>query len=227
MRIIENLSKFIDHTYLKPEATEGDIRRVVKEAIEYNFATVFVAPSWTKLAKELLKGSGVKLGCPIGFPFGASATETKIFEAKKALADGAEELDMVINIGRLKSGDYQYVEREIKEVVKAVKPILIKIIIETGYLTDEEKIKVSLIAKEAGADFVKTSTGILTTGAKVEDIRLLKKVLGDYPKIKASGGIRDYKTCLELIEAGAERIGTSSGVKIMEEYFSLKDKEDL
>ncbi|MEO0098439.1 MAG: deoxyribose-phosphate aldolase [candidate division WOR-3 bacterium] len=225
--MIENLSKFIDHTYLKPEATEGDIRRVVKEAIEYNFATVFVAPSWTKLAKELLKGSGVKLGCPIGFPFGASATETKIFEAKKALADGAEELDMVINIGRLKSGDYQYVEREIKEVVKAVKPILIKIIIETGYLTDEEKIKVSLIAKEAGADFVKTSTGILTTGAKVEDIRLLKKVLGDYPKIKASGGIRDYKTCLELIEAGAERIGTSSGVKIMEEYFSLKDKEDL
>ncbi|MEO0102112.1 MAG: deoxyribose-phosphate aldolase, partial [candidate division WOR-3 bacterium] len=202
MRIVENLSKFIDHTYLKPEATEGDIRRVVKEAIEYNFATVFVAPSWTKLAKELLKGSGVKLGCPIGFPFGASATETKIFEAKKALADGAEELDMVINIGRLKSGDYQYVETEIKEIVKAVKPILIKIIIETGYLTDEEKIKASLIVKEAGADFVKTSTGILTTGAKVEDIRLLKKVLGDYPKIKASGGIRDYKTCLELIEAG-------------------------
>ncbi|MEO0100818.1 MAG: deoxyribose-phosphate aldolase [candidate division WOR-3 bacterium] len=225
--MIENLSKFIDHTYLKPEATERDIRRVVKEAIEYNFATVFVAPSWTKLAKELLKGSGVKLGCPIGFPFGASATETKIFEAKKALADGAEELDMVINIGRLKSGDYQYVEREIKEVVKAVKPILIKIIIETGYLTDEEKIKVSLIAKEAGADFVKTSTGILTTGAKVEDIRLLKKVLGDYPKIKASGGIRDYKTCLELIEAGAERIGTSSGVKIMEEYLLLKNKEAL
>ncbi|MEO0116945.1 MAG: deoxyribose-phosphate aldolase [candidate division WOR-3 bacterium] len=225
--MVENLSRFIDHTYLKPEATEGDIRRVVKEAIEYNFATVFVAPSWTKLAKELLKRSRVKLGCPIGFPFGASATETKIFEAKKALADGAEELDMVINIGRLKSGDYQYVETEIKEIVKAVKPILIKIIIETGYLTDEEKIKVSLIAKEAGADFVKTSTGILTTGAKVEDIRLLKKVLGDYPKIKASGGIRDYKTCLEMIEAGAERIGTSSGVKIMEEYFSLKEKEDL
>jgi deoxyribose-phosphate aldolase len=221
MKLIENLARYIDHTLLKPEATEKDIQRVVEEAIKYHFATVFVAPSWTKLAKRLLAGSEVKLGCPVGFPFGMETIETKVFAAKKALEDGAEELDMVINIGRLKSGDYDYLRKEMEAIIKIKgKGIIFKVIIETGYLTEEEKVKVSLLAKDCGADFVKTSTGVLTTGAKVEDIRLLKSILGDYPKIKASGGIRDLKTCLEMISAGAERIGTSSGVKIMEEYLS-------
>jgi len=220
---MENLAKYIDHTLLKPEATEKDIRRVIKEAIKYNFATVFVAPSWTKEAKKLLEGSKVKLGCPVGFPFGMETIETKVFSAKKALEDGAEELDMVINIGRLKSGDYDYLRKEMEAIIKIKeKGIIFKVIIETGYLTDEEKVKLSLLAKDCGADFVKTSTGILTTGAKVEDIKLLKKVLGDYPKIKASGGIRDLKTCLEMISAGAERIGTSSSIKIIEEYLSKR-----
>lgn len=220
MRVISNLPKYIDHTLLKPEATEEDIRRVVQEAIRYNFATVFVFPCWTRLARELLKGSEVKLGCPVGFPFGANKTETKIFEAKRAIEDGAEELDMVINITALKSGRLDYVKGDIEEVVKAVRPIGVKVIIETSYLTDEEKIKVSLIARDAGASFIKTSTGLGPKGATVEDIMLLKRVLGDTIKIKASGGIRDYNTCVQMINAGASRIGTSSGVKIMEEYLS-------
>ncbi len=220
MKVIENLSRYIDHTLLKPETTEEDVQRHCQEAIKYNFATVFLFPCWTKLAKELLKGSEVKLGAPVGFPFGANKTETKIFEAERAIEDGAEEIDMVINISALKSGRLDYVKRDIEEVIKAVKPIGVKVIIETCYLTDEEKIKASLIAKDAGASFVKTSTGLGPKGATIEDIRLLKKVLGDTIKIKASGGIRDYETCLAMIETGAERIGTSSSVKIMEEYLS-------
>lgn len=223
MKIIQDLPRYIDHTYLRPEATEADVRRVCEEAVKYNFATVFVSPCWTKLARELLgEMPNVKVGAPIGFPFGANKTETKIFEAKRAIADGAEEIDMVINIGMLKSKNYDYVRKEIEEVVRAVSPLTLKVIIETGYLTDEEKVKVSLIAKEAGAHFVKTSTGILTTGATVADIKLLKEVLGNYPKIKASGGIRDYETACAMILAGAERIGTSSGAKIMEEYLSKR-----
>ncbi len=220
---IENLERYIDHTLLRPEASEEDVRRHCEEAVRYNFATVFLFPCLTKRAKELLKGSKVRLGAPVGFPFGGNKTETKVYEAKRACEDGAEEIDMVINISALKSGRWEDVRRDIEEVVRGVSPIGVKVILETCYLTDEEKVKASLIARDAGATFVKTSTGLGPKGATIEDIRLLKRVLGETIKIKASGGIRDYKTCLAMISAGAERIGTSSGVKIMEEYLLLKN----
>ncbi|MCS7258337.1 MAG: deoxyribose-phosphate aldolase [candidate division WOR-3 bacterium] len=209
------INKYIDHTLLKPEASIKDIKKLCAEAKKYKFATVFVNPSYVKLAAQLLKGSGVNVGCAVGFPLGATTTDVKVFEAKEAVKNGAQEIDMVINIGRVKSKDFKYVEDEIKKVVRAVAPIGVKVILETCLLTDEEKIKVAKLALKAGAQFVKTSTGFSSGGATVEDVKLLYKAVNGKIGVKASGGIRDYKTALKMIEAGATRIGTSAGVQIV------------
>ena len=213
-----NIAGYIDHTNLKAYATGEDIIKLCREAMEYGFYAVCVNPYRVKLAKETLKGSGVRVATVIGFPLGATPTEVKVFEARKALEDGADELDMVINIGALKDGDYDYVRNDIAEVVKVAheKNAKVKVIIETCYLTEEEKVKACELAKEAGADFVKTSTGFGTGGATVEDVRLMRKVVGEGMGVKAAGGIRTYEQALAMIEAGATRLGTSSGVKIVE-----------
>ncbi len=214
----EDISRYIDHTNLRAYATEDDIIRLCDEAKEYGFYAVCVNPYRVRLAKERLKGTDVKVASVIGFPLGATPTEVKVFEAKKALEDGADELDMVINIGALKDGNYEYVRKDIEEVVKVAreKGAIVKVIIETCYLTDEEKVKACELAKEAGAHFVKTSTGFGTGGATVEDVRLMRKVVGPEMGVKAAGGIRTYEQAVAMIEAGATRIGTSSGVKIVE-----------
>ncbi|MPW39715.1 deoxyribose-phosphate aldolase [Thermococcus sp. 101 C5] len=214
-----DIAKYIDHTNLKPYATKEDIIKLCEEAKKYGFYAVCVNPYRVKLAKEQLEGTGIKVASVIGFPLGATPTEVKVFEAKKALEDGADELDMVINIGALKDKDYEYVKNDIAEVVKVAheKGAVVKVIIETCYLTDEEKEIACKLAMEAGADFVKTSTGFGTGGATVEDVRLMRRIVGDKLGVKAAGGIRTYEQAMAMIEAGANRIGTSSGVKIVEE----------
>lgn len=213
------LNRWIDHTILKPEATSADIERLCQEALSFEFATVFVNPCWINLAASLLKGSQTKVGSVAGFPLGANSMEVKAKEAEKAIQDGADEIDMVMNIGRFKQGDGKYVEKEIKAVRSiCADPVILKIIIETALLTDQEKRKAAVLVKECGADFVKTSTGFGPAGAKVEDIALLRQAVGPGFGIKASGGIRDYATVLKLIQAGANRIGTSASVEIMQEF---------
>jgi len=220
-----DVNRYIDHTNLKPYARAEDIVRLCNEAKEYDFYAVCVNPYRVKLAKELLRGSDVNVATVIGFPLGATPTEVKVFEAGRALEDGADELDMVINIGALKDGDYDYVREDIKAVAELAheRGAIVKVIIETCYLTEEEKIKACELAKEAGADFVKTSTGFGTGGATVEDVRLMRRVVGDGMGVKAAGGIRTYEQALAMIEAGATRIGTSSGVKIMEGAKNARD----
>lgn len=209
-------SKYIDHTLLKPQSTEEDIRRICQEALDYDFASVMVNPCWIPLAHELLKGSDVKSACVIGFPLGANTTATKVFEVKDAIANGADEVDMVINIGQLRGGNDVYVTNEIKSLKEAAGDHILKVIIETCLLNDEEKVRACKDAVAAGADFVKTSTGFSTGGATVEDVRLMKKAVEGSPvKVKASGGIRTPETFKAMIEAGAERIGTSSGAKLI------------
>lgn len=211
-----NIESMIDHTLLKPDATDKMIENLCSEAIEYGFAAVCVNPFYVKKAKELLEGNNVKVATVIGFPLGANKKEVKAFETEEAIKDGADEVDMVINIGALKNKDYATVKEDIKAVVEAAKgKAIVKVIIETCLLTDEEKIKACELAKEAGADFVKTSTGFSTGGATVEDVKLMKNTVGNSMKIKASGGIRDYATAKAMIDAGASRIGASSSVKIV------------
>ncbi len=213
------LNKYIDHTLLKPEATRDDIIKLCEEAKQYKFKAVCINPSYVSLCKEHLLNSDVKIATVIGFPLGANTIETKVYETENALVNGAEEIDMVINIGKLKSKDFDYVYNEIREVVNKAneRKAIVKVIIETCLLTDDEKIKACELAKKANAKFVKTSTGFSTGGATVEDVRLMKKVVGDDLEVKASGGIRDLETFRKMIEAGATRIGTSSGVKIINE----------
>lgn len=211
-----NISSMIDHTLLKPDATKENIKKLCNEAKEYNFFSVCVNPQYVRLAKECLNGSNVKVTTVIGFPLGSSTKEVKAFEAQDAINNGADELDMVINIGALKDKDYDTVRDDIKAVVATAKgKALVKVIIETCLLKKEEKIMACKLALEAGADFVKTSTGFSTGGAKVEDIKLMKEVVKDKMGIKASGGIRDTKTALAMIEAGATRIGASSSIAIV------------
>jgi deoxyribose-phosphate aldolase len=211
------LNKYIDHTNLKAYATKKDIKRLCDEALEYNFASVCVHPYHVKYAKTLLKKSNIAVGTVIGFPLGANKTETKIFEAKQSLKDGAEEFDMVINIGALKDGDYDYVEKEIKAINETVKGYILKVIIETSLLTDDEIIKMCEICKRQFVHYIKTSTGFSDMGATVENVKLINKHINDILEIKASGGIKTYNDMIALIDAGATRIGTSNGVKIMEE----------
>ena len=213
-----NIAKYIDHTNLKSYATKEDIIKLCEEAKKYGFYAVCVNPYRVKLAKEHLKGTDIKVASVIGFPLGATPTEVKVFEAKKALENGADELDMVINIGALKDKDYEYVKKDIEDVTKVAheKGAIVKVIIETCYLSEEEKEIACKLAMEAGADFVKTSTGFGTGGATIEDVKLMRKVVGDKLGVKAAGGIRTYEEALAMINAGANRIGTSSGVKIIE-----------
>lgn len=212
-----NLSKYIDHTILKPDAAEEDVKRICDEAKKYNFASVCINPSYVKFASDSLEGTDVMTCTVIGFPLGATPKEVKAFEAANAIENGANEVDMVINIGYLKSKKYEEVKEDIEAVVNAAKgKAHVKVIIETCLLTNEEKVIACQLSVQAGADFVKTSTGFSTGGAKVEDVKLMKETVGDKAKVKASGAVRDYETAVAMIEAGAERIGTSSGIKIVE-----------
>ncbi|MGI6377770.1 deoxyribose-phosphate aldolase [bacterium] len=207
-------NQLIDHTLLKPEASQEAIAKLCLEAKEYNFYAVCVNPCYVKFCTQQLKGSRVKVCTVIGFPLGATTSETKAFETSNALDNGADEIDMVINVGALKAGFYDYVYGDIKAVVKAAKGRLVKVIIETCLLSDEEKVQACKLALEAGADFVKTSTGFSTGGATVHDVSLMRKTVGDKLGVKASGGIRSREDLEALVQAGASRIGTSSGVKL-------------
>lgn len=215
--MVENqLASTIDHTLLKPEATKEQIIKLCEEAKEHHFASVCVNPYWVPVCAELLKGSAVKVCTVIGFPLGASASEVKAFETKRAVEQGAAEVDMVINIGALKASDDTLVEQDISEVVQAAQgQALVKVILETSLLTDEEKKRACVISKRAGADFVKTSTGFSSGGATLEDITLMRQTVGAKMGVKASGGIRNKEMAVEMLKAGATRIGTSNGVAIV------------
>jgi deoxyribose-phosphate aldolase len=216
----EQLVKLIDHTLLKPDATKDDVKRLCEEAEKYGFWSVCVNPTYVSLAAKILGETHVRVCSVVGFPLGASTTEVKALEAEIAINDGAHEIDMVINVGALKSRDYEFVEEDIRKVVervKARKDTVVKVIIETGLLTNDEKVLACRLVKGAGADFVKTSTGFNAPGATVNDVKLMRSVVGSDFGLKASGGIRSYRDAMKLIEAGANRIGTSSGVAIIAE----------
>ena len=208
-------SKYIDHTLLKPDTTKEQIIQVCKEAKEYDFASVCVNPCWIETARKELAGSDVNVCVVIGFPLGAMTSSSKVFEAKDAIERGADEVDMVLNVGWLKDGDDAAVTNEIKAVKEAVGSHVLKVIIEACLLTNDEKVRACQDAEKAGADFVKTSTGFSTGGATVEDVALMKKTVGDRLKVKAAGGIRTKEAMDAMIAAGAERIGTSNGTKLM------------
>lgn len=211
------LNKTIDHTILNPDATKDEVIKVIDEAKAYNFASVCLEPCWVTLAAERLADSEVKVCTVIGFPLGANTKTVKAFEAKEAVENGADEVDMVLNIGALKSGEYDLVLEDMKAVREAAKDAVVKVILETCLLTDEEKKKACALAKEAGMDFVKTSTGFSTAGATTEDVKLMREAVGDAMGVKASGGIRDRETAEAMIAAGASRIGASKSIAIVGE----------
>ena len=209
----------IDHTLLKQDATEDAIKKLCQEAIDNKFCSVCINPSYVPLCSELLEGSSVKVCTVIGFPLGATTTGSKVFEADEAIKNGAQEVDMVVNGGKIKSGDWDYVKNDIAKVVEVANGrALVKVIIETCLLTDEEKVRVCEISKEVGADFVKTSTGFSTGGATVEDIALMRKTVGPDMGVKASGGVRDAEKAKALIKAGATRLGASAGIAIVKGF---------
>lgn len=211
-----NINKLIDHTALKPNTNKESILKLIAEAKTYDFASVCVNPCWVALAHQELKNTDIKVCTVIGFPLGASTTEVKVFETKDAIEKGAQEIDMVINIAMLKDKEYDYVENEIHQIVEAAKDkAIVKVIIETCLLTDEEKIKACELSQKAGADFVKTSTGFSTGGATVHDIALMRKTVGAEMGVKASGGVHTHEEALAMVEAGATRIGASAGVKLL------------
>ena len=213
-----NYANYIDHTLLKANAVEKDIKKLCKEAKEYEFFSVCVNPCFIKSCKKCLKGSNVKICTVIGFPLGANSTKVKLFEAKKAISDGVDEIDVVMNIGKFKDKKYSYVEKELRKIVDLCnKKVLVKVIIETCYLTREEILKACELVYGCGVDYVKTSTGYGSDGAKVEDVQAMKEICKDKLKIKASGGIKTLAQVEQFILAGAERIGTSSGVNIVKE----------
>lgn len=212
-------TKLFDHTILKADATKEDVKKVCEEAMAYSFCSVCVNSYYVPYVAELLHGSDVKICTVVGFPLGAMSTRAKALEAKIAVMDGADEIDMVINIGALKDKDYDVVLEDIKAVKEACGNALLKVIIETCLLTDEEKIKACELSKEANADFVKTSTGFSTAGAKVEDVKLMRETVGEDMGVKASGGIHDKEFANALVEAGASRLGTSATIKIVESAF--------
>ena len=212
-----NIAKTIDHTLLKPEATAADIQALCREAKQYGFASVCVNTCYVKLASELLRGSGVKVCCTVGFPLGAMAPKAKAFEAAQAVADGAEEVDMVLWIGALKQGDTAAVQADIEGVVNACHPkAIVKVILETCLLTDAQIETACRLCVAAGADYVKTSTGFSTAGATAEHVALMKRAVGGRAKVKAAGGIRTYEDAKRMIDAGADRIGASAGIAIVE-----------
>ena len=210
------INKFIDHTALKPNTNKKAILKLIEEAKEHNFASVCINPCWIPLASKELQGSDIKVCTVIGFPLGANTTETKVFETRDAIQKGAQEIDMVINVAMLKDKDYNYIENEIKQIVEASKDkAIVKVILETCLLTDEEKIKACELSQKASADFVKTSTGFSTGGATVHDVALMRKTVGEDMGVKASGGIHTHEEAMAMINAGASRIGASAGVKLL------------
>jgi deoxyribose-phosphate aldolase len=213
-----DMAQFIDHTLLKPEATRDEIKKICEEARQHQFASVCVNPAWVKESARYLCGSGVEVCTVVGFPLGANVTDVKVYEARRAIFDGATEIDMVMQIGALKSGDYDAVENDIRQLAQAVhaEEVLLKVIIETALLSDEEKIKACLLCQAAGADYVKTSTGFAKSGATVQDVALMRKVVGPDMGVKAAGGVRDFASAQGMIAAGATRIGASVGVKIVQ-----------
>ena len=210
-----SINKYIDHTNLKADISKDDLIKLINEAKEYNFCSVCINPSLVKEASSLLEDSDVKVCSVIGFPLGANTTSTKVYEAKEAVVNGADEIDMVINISKLKDKDYDYVLDEIKQIKAAIGDTVLKVIIETCLLTNEEKIKACEIVSNSGAEFIKTSTGTSTGGASVEDIILMKEHVTNDVLIKAAGGVRNYVDAINMIKAGASRIGTSGGVSIV------------
>ena len=209
------LNKYIDHTILKATASSADVQNLCEEAIEHEFYSVCVNGCYVADAKHLLQGTDVKVAAVVGFPLGAMTTASKVFEAKEAIENGASEIDMVINVAKLKDGEFDYVENEIRLIKEAIGNNVLKVIIETCYLTDEEKVKACELSLVAKADFVKTSTGFGTGGSTYEDVKLMKSVVGDNAKVKASGGVRDKETAQKYVDLGAERLGTSSGIEIV------------
>lgn len=213
-----NLPNLIDHTVLKPEATKADVLRLCGEAKDHGFMVIFVPPCYVDEAVAAVAGTAIRVGIPIGFPLGGHTTKTKVAEAVEAVARGAQVLDMVINVSRLKSRDHDAVRQDIAEVVSATPTVEHKVILETCCLTQEEKLTACRLVVEAGADYVKTSTGFGAAGATVEDVRLMKAAVAGRAKVKASGGIRDWETAKAMLEAGADRIGTSASLKILDEW---------
>jgi len=211
------INRVIDHTLLKPEASRVQIKKLCEEALKYNFKSVCINPYWVSYAKEILKNTEVLVCTVVGFPLGSNTTALKAFETDEAVKNGADEIDMVINIGLLKNGELNLVESDISEVVKAAKDKCVKVILETCLLSNSEIISACEISERAGANFVKTSTGFNVSGAKIEDVKLMKNTVGNKLEVKASGGIRDLKTAREMLNAGATRLGVSAGVQIMEE----------
>jgi deoxyribose-phosphate aldolase len=209
------INRYIDHTLLKPEATRDQVKKLCEEAVTYDFFSVCLNPFYVPYAAQLLKGTNVQVCTVIGFPLGANETETKVFETKKAIADGATEIDMVLNIGALKNREFDIVEEDIKAVVSAAGKKTVKVIFETCLLSDEEKIKACELSARAGARFVKTSTGFSTGGATIADVKLMKANIPANMEVKASGGVRNLAAAKDFIESGATRLGTSSGVGIM------------
>ena len=210
------LNKYIDHTILKATASSSDVQKLCEEAIEHEFYSVCVNGCYVADAKHLLQGTDVKVAAVVGFPLGAMTTAAKVFEAKDAVENGASEIDMVINVAKLKDGEFEFVENEIRQIKEAIGDNVLKVIIETCLLTDKEKIKACQAAVAAGADFVKTSTGFSTAGARLDDVRLMRQTVGPDVGVKAAGGTRSLEDAQAFIEAGATRIGTSAGVTIME-----------
>ena len=213
----EKLAGMIDHTNIKPNATKEDIKKLCNEALEYNFSSACVTPSNVALAREILADSGVGVCAVVGFPYGTNKSEIKAFEALVAIEDGAVELDMVLNIGAMRSSEEALVRRDIEGVVESADGMIVKVILETALLTEHEKVRASILSKEAGADYVKTSTGIGYPGANAHDVKLIRKTVGPDLGVKASGGIRDLKKALEMIDAGASKIGTSTGPAILDD----------
>lgn len=220
----KELAAMIDHTNLKAYASDADMKKLCDEAVEYGFAMVAVNSGQSARCSEYLKGTGIHTGAAIGFPLGQQSIETKVFETEDAIRNGADEIDYVINITELKEKNYEYVEEEMRRIVDAChgKNIICKVIFENCYLSEDEKIKMCEIARKVKPDFIKTSTGFGTSGASLEDVRLMKKYVGDEVKVKAAGGIRSLDDALAYVEAGASRIGTSAGVKIMKEFEERK-----
>ena len=217
-----NIAKYIDHTVLKATTTSQDVKKLCLEAKEYGFYSVCVNGCFVKECKELLKDSNVKIAAVVGFPLGAMTKSSKIFEAREAIENGANEIDMVINVGKLLEGDSKYVEDEIREIKEAIGENVLKVIIETCYLNEEQKMLACELSLNANADFVKTSTGFGTAGATFEDVILMKKMVGDNAEVKASGGVKSYETAEKYIELGATRLGTSSGIEIIKGAKNIK-----
>jgi deoxyribose-phosphate aldolase len=219
-----DLPSLIDHTVLKPDATKGDVLRLCQEAKQHGFLVIFVPPCYVDEAVAAVGGTAIRVGIPIGFPLGGHTTKTKVAEAVEAVARGAQVLDMVINVSRLKSGDHDLVRQDIAEVVRATPSAEHKVILETCCLTQQEKLTACRLVVEAGADYVKTSTGFGAAGATADDVRLMKAAVAGQAKVKASGGIRDWKTASAMLEAGADRIGTSASLMILEEWKSSQGR---